>query len=94
MYGNDWLKFSRAKTEHLQTAADTNPVRMKRYIDTEIVNLPTVQSFNYLGSTIGDKQIRGEQSDKGMVEMEKTEYSDMQQENSNKIEAPDISDCA
>ena len=29
---------------------------------------------------------------KGMVEMERTEWSDLQQENSNKIEAPDISD--
>ena len=27
-----------------------------------------------------------------MVEMERTEWSDLQQENSNKIEAPDISD--
>ena len=29
---------------------------------------------------------------KGMVEMERTEWTDLQQENSNKIEAPDISD--
>ena len=46
------LKVSRAKTEHLQTRGDTDPVRMKRYMETEIVNLPTVQSFKYLGSTI------------------------------------------
>ena len=46
------LKVSRAKTEHLQTAGDTDPVRMKRYMETEMVNLPTVQSFKYLGSTI------------------------------------------
>ena len=39
------LKFSRAKTEHLQTTGDTDPVRMKRYMETEMVNLPTVQSF-------------------------------------------------
>ena len=44
------LKVSRAKTEHLQTIWDTDPVRMKRYMKTEIVNLPTVQSFKYLGS--------------------------------------------
>ena len=46
------LKVSRAKTEHLQTIGDTDPVRMKRYMETEMVNLPTVQSFKYLGSTI------------------------------------------
>ena len=33
-----------------------------------------------------------EQSDKGMVEMERTEWSDLRQEYSNKIEAPDIQD--
>ena len=46
------LKVSRSKTEHLQTTVDTDPVMMKRYMDTEMVNLPTVQSFKYLGSTI------------------------------------------
>ena len=46
------LKVSRAKTEHLQTTGDTDPVRMKRYMETEMVNLPTVQSFKYIGSTI------------------------------------------
>ena len=46
------LKVSRAKTEHLQTTGDTDPVRMKRYMEIEIINLPTVQSFKYLGSTI------------------------------------------
>ena len=46
------LKVSRAKTEHLQITGDTDPVRMKRYMETEMVNLPTVQSFKYLGSTI------------------------------------------
>ena len=46
------LKVSRVKTEHLQTTGDTDPVRMKRYVETEIVNLPTVQSFKDLGSTI------------------------------------------
>ena len=53
MYGKEWaLKVSRAKTEHLQTPGDTDPVRMKRYMETEMVNLPTVQSFKYIGSTI------------------------------------------
>ena len=28
------LKFSRAKTEHLQTKGDADPVMMKRYMDT------------------------------------------------------------
>ena len=46
------LKVSRAKTEHLQTAGDTDPVSMKRYMETEMVNLPTILSFKYLGSTI------------------------------------------
>ena len=52
---NNGLKLksvSRAKTEHLQTTGDTDPVRMKRYMETETVNLPTVQSFKYVGSTI------------------------------------------
>ena len=46
------LKVSRAKTGHLQTTGDTDPVRMKRHMETEMVNLPTVQSFKHLGSTI------------------------------------------
>ena len=48
----NWLKVSRAKTEHLQTTGETDPVRMKRYMVTEMVNLPAVQSFRYIGSTI------------------------------------------
>ena len=35
------------------------------------------------------QQTRGEQSGKGMVKMERTEWSDMRQESSNEIEAPD-----
>ena len=46
------LKVSRAKTQHLQTTEETDPVGMKNYMETEMVNLPTVQSFKYLGSTI------------------------------------------
>ena len=46
------LKVSRAKTEHLQTTGDTDPVRMMRYMEIDMINLPTVQSFKYLGSTI------------------------------------------
>ena len=49
---NNGLKVSGVKTEHLQTTADSDPVRMKRYTEAKIVNLPTVQSFKYLGSTI------------------------------------------
>ena len=49
---NNGLKVSRAKTEHLQTTGDTDLVRMKRYMEIEMINLPTVQSFKYLGSTI------------------------------------------
>ena len=46
------LKVNRAKTEHHQTTGDNDPVRMKRYMETEMLNLPTVQSFKYLRSTI------------------------------------------
>ena len=46
------LKVSRAKTENLQTSGDTDPVRMKIYMKTEMVNLPTVQSSKYIRSTI------------------------------------------
>ena len=42
---NNGLNDSRAKTEHLQTTEDIDPVRINRYIETEMVNLPTVQSF-------------------------------------------------
>ena len=45
MYRNNGLKVSRAKTEHLQTTEETDPVGMKSYVETEMVNLPTVQSF-------------------------------------------------
>ncbi len=64
-------------------------------METETVNLPTVQSFKYLGSMIEKRrsqQIRGEQSGKGMVEMERTEWSDLRHESSNEHEAPDIPD--
>ena len=33
-------KVSRAKTEHLQTTGDTDPVTMKRYMEIEMINLP------------------------------------------------------
>ena len=38
------------------------------------------------------QQRRGEQSSKGMVEMERTEWSDLRQESPNEIEDPDIPD--
>ena len=46
------LKVSRAKTEHLQTTGDTDPVRMKRYRVTEMLNLPTVGLKSFKGSSI------------------------------------------
>ena len=46
------LKVSRAKTGHLQSTGDTDQVRMNRSMETAKVNLPTVQSFKYIGSTI------------------------------------------
>ena len=50
--GKNGLKVSRAKTENLQTTEETDPVGMKKYTETEVVNLPTVQSFKYIGPTI------------------------------------------
>ena len=41
----NWLKVSGAKTENLQTAGDTDPVRMMRHMEIDMINLPTVQSF-------------------------------------------------
>ena len=38
------------------------------------------------------QQRRGEQCSKGMVEMERTEWSDLRQESPNEIEDPDIPD--
>ena len=46
------LKVSRAKREHLRTTEETDPVGTKNHMETEMVNLPTIQSFKYLGSTI------------------------------------------
>ena len=46
------LKVSKTKTGYLQTTGDTDPVRMKRYLKREMINLPTVQYFTYIGSTI------------------------------------------
>ena len=37
----------KSKPEHLQTT-----VRMKKYMETEMVNLPTFHSFKCIGSTI------------------------------------------
>ena len=43
----NWLTINRATTQHLQTTGDPCPVRTKRYMETETINLPTVQSFEY-----------------------------------------------
>ena len=93
-------KISRAKTDQLQTTGDTDSVRIKRCMETEMANLPTILSFKYIGLTIDrgggaskDVEREGErEGDKGMFEMEGAEWSDLRQENSNKIEAPDIPD--
>ena len=45
---NNGLRVTKAKTEYLHTTGDTHPVRMKRYMETETGNLPTMQSFKYL----------------------------------------------
>ena len=90
------LKVSRARTEHLQTTEETDLVGMKSYMETEMVNLPTVPVLQI--SRINDRQkrrsqqIRGEQGSKGMVEMERTEWSDLRQESTNEIVDPDIPD--
>ena len=50
------------------------------------------------GPIFGDRQKRrsqqrlGEQSDKGVFEMERSDWSELRQESSNKNEAPDIPD--
>ena len=46
------IKVSRANTEHLQTTGDPDPVMVKNYMEMEMANLPTVQSFKYLGPMI------------------------------------------
>ena len=90
------LKVSRAKTEHLQTT-ETDPVGMKKYMETEVVNLPTVLTVLQI-SWINDRQERRRQqrcrepSSKGMVKMERAERSDLRQESTNEIEDPDIPD--
>ena len=63
---NNGLKISRGNTEHLKTTGDTNPVRMKICMETEMVNLPSVSPSNILDQR---HQRRGVQSGKGMVEM-------------------------
>ena len=69
------LKVSRATTEQLQTTEETDPVGMKSYMETEMVNLPTGQSFKYLGSTIDKRGGASNDVDNrvGMVKMERTE---------------------
>ena len=71
-------KVSRAKTEPLQTTEETDPVGMKSYRNGHLANSPVLQI-----SRINDRQEMrcqqrpGEQSSKGMVEMERTEWNDL-----------------
>ena len=84
------------KSAYIHTTGATDPVRMKRYMETETDNLPTVQHFKYLGSTIyrrgGTSKRRGEQNGKCMVEIERSDWSKLRQESTNENEAPDIPD--
>ena len=57
------LKVSRAKTKHLQTTGDTDPVRMKKYMETEIVNLPNSPVLQI--SWINTRQKRRSQQRRG-----------------------------
>ena len=62
-----------------------------------MVNLPTVQSFKYIGSTIdrrggASKDVENIVAKAWLVEMERTEWSDLRQESPNEIEDPDIPD--
>ena len=52
------LKISRENTEHLKTTGDTNPVRMKICMETEMVNLPSVSPSNILDQAIKDVECR------------------------------------
>ena len=47
MYGKEW-----AQSKQSENQTPTNNRGMERYMETEMVNLPTVESFKYLGSTI------------------------------------------
>ena len=91
MYGKEWaFKVNRAKPEHLQTTEETDPFRMKRYMETERVNLPTVHSFKYLGSTIdrrggASKVVESRVAKAWSNEMGRTEWSDLRQESPNEI---------
>ena len=76
----------------IELKGDTDAVMMNRYMETETVSLPTLQSFKYLGSTTdrrGGATCR-QQSGEGMVEMERTEWSDLRQESTNENESPHI----
>ena len=42
------LKVSRAKTEHLRTTLDNDPIRMKRYMDTEMATCQQSSPSNIL----------------------------------------------
>ena len=93
------LKVSRAKTEHLQTTEETDPVGMKSYMDTEMVNFPTVQSFKYIGSRIDrrggaskDVENRVAKAWSKLMERTESEWSDLRQKSPNEIEDPDIPD--
>ena len=81
------LKVSRAKTEHLQRTGDTDPVRMKRYMETEMVNLPVVQI-----SWINERQRGASKDVDSRVAKAWSKWRDLRQEIPNKIEAPDIPD--
>ena len=50
------LKLSRSKTEHLQATEDTDPDRMKRYMETEIVQLANSPVLQMHGINGGEKR--------------------------------------
>ena len=59
---------NRAKTEHLQTTGDTDPFRIKRYMEIELVKLPTVHAVLQI-SRINDRQRRRSQQRRGIPKL-------------------------
>ena len=85
------LKVSRAKTDHNRGDRSGWNEELHGDRNGQLANSPVLQI-----SWINDRQERrsqqrhGEQSGKGMVEIERTEWRDLRQESPNEIEDPDI----
>ena len=73
----NWRKDSRSKTEHLQTTWETDLDKRKKYGKRETVNNAVLQILRINNiQKRRSKQIRGERSGKGMVRVERSDWSD------------------